>query len=101
LLLKASENDFVNGELSRQISNLGVVIDENDLNKVLERFPDWTERDKLGLRGAAGGAQHVKKTILDELKIFEANLKKMEATAIQDWIKTTKEKYQNWLARLL
>jgi len=101
LLLKASENDFVNGELSRQISNLVVVIDENDLNKVLERFPDWTERDKLGLRGAAGGGRDVKKTILDELKIFEVNQKKMEASAIQDWIKATKEKYQNWLARLL
>jgi hypothetical protein len=101
LLQKASESDFKNGELSRQISNLSIAADEITSNEFLKRFPPLTDREKSGFRGAVEGAsQHVKKIVLEDLRVFEANQKKFEAGATQDRLKATKEKYQNWLARL-
>jgi hypothetical protein len=102
LLQKASDTDFTNGELSRQISNLNATVDETALNEFLKRFPAFTDAAKPGLRGAAETAMRgVKKTILDQLQMFQANQKKIETTADWELIKATEEKYQNWLARLL
>ena len=102
LLQKASENDLKNGEFSRQLSNLSIAIDEIALNEFVKRFPNFTDREKPRFRGAAEVAmQGVKKTFFDELKALEENQKKAQVDISQDWLKAMREKYQNWLARLL
>lgn len=102
LLEKASEEDFKNGELSRQISNSSIVIEEADFNEYIKNLSGLTDQSKATFRRSAEStSRDVKKMILDELKTFEANQNKLKAAAIQNWIKATKEKYKNWLARLL
>lgn len=99
LLHKADAGDFRNGELSRQISNLGVGIDQIALVEFLKGFPTLSDREKSAFRGSAEIASQATKTvILKELKAFEANQNKVE---IEDGIKAMREKYQNRLARLL
>ncbi len=60
--------NFKNGELSRQISNLGVAVDETALNEALQRFPDWTEREKLGFRGRCRSSADIENRLFNGLR---------------------------------
>ncbi len=96
----AAENDFEVDKLNQQLSSLSVEVDETDFNEFVKQFPSISEREKSRLRDSVRIASNlVKRTVLTELKVFEAN-QKPEANTTQDWLKATRGKYQNWLARL-
>ncbi len=78
------------------------MIEEADFNEYLRTLSALNDQSKATFRRSAKStSRDVKKMILDELKTIEANQNKVELTTIQTWIKATKEKYKNWLARLL
>ncbi len=101
LLNEAAKNNYQVDKFSQQLSNLDFDVDQTDFDEFLKQFPPANERGKTSLRDSTKGAANlVKKTILLELQAFEANQKNPETNTFQDWLKATKEKYQNWLARL-
>lgn len=100
LLQAAAENDFEFDKLNQQLSSLSIEVDETEFNEFVKQFPSITEREKSRLRDSVRIASNlIKRTVLTELKVFEAN-QKPEANTTQDWLKATRGKYQNWLARL-
>ena len=101
LLQAAAENDFKTDELSQQIANLSVEVDEPAFNEFLKNFPALTNQEKANLRISVKVSSNlIKKTLLAELKTLEANQNNLKVNTTQEQLKVIIGKYLKWLARL-
>lgn len=89
-------------KLKSQVSLLKDEADTSALNELLADFPTLEQTAKENLKGSLRfGLHEAKQAVLDDIKAFESARAQSPATTnFQTWLSDTKEKYEEWLARL-
>jgi hypothetical protein len=79
-----------------QLSDLSFEVDASYVASLAEAFPGIEQKR---LRSPIETAVHgIRKQVLDQLQSFEQD--RHSVADFQNWLRTTKEQYANWLARL-
>ncbi len=86
-------------KISTNLSALKIIVDDSDLEKLFDKFPNLLNKNKprpgLPVEISTRGN---KKRLIDEFNEVKATAK--SSSDIKNWLKTTIERYENWLTRI-
>ncbi len=98
ILYKLLEEDDLD-KISTNLSALKIIVDDSDLEKLFNKFPDLLNKNKprsgLPVEISTRGN---KKHLIDEFNEVKVTAK--SSSDIKNWLKTTIERYENWLTRI-
>lgn len=101
LLGQAVESKTALSELESRAENLGVEIDDNNFNSFTAKFADLPEKEKFSLRNAINTAmQSVKRDFISDVKNLAESRENSKTSDLRNWLKISRQKYQDWLLRL-